>query len=86
MNDFSRGVVFVTVLSFVMCSMATFARAEEPDPVMALTERNWFPKLPGKIYGQVAPDFELQEASGRMISLSRDLKGKAVLLYLFIAT
>jgi hypothetical protein len=78
-------MVFVIVLSLAMGSVATFARAEEPDPVMALTQRNGFAKLPGKIYGQVAPDFELQEASGRMISLSRDLKGKAVLLYLFIA-
>jgi hypothetical protein len=86
MSDFSQGVVFVTVVSLVMGSMATFARAEELDPVMALTERSGFPKLPGKIYGQVAPDFELREASGRMISLSGDLKGKAVLLYLFIAT
>ena len=86
MSDFSRGVVFVVVLSLAIGSLATFARAEEPDPVMALTERNGFPKLPGKIYGKIAPDFELQEASGRMISLSRDLKGKAVLLYLFIAT
>lgn len=81
----SRGVVVAIVLSLGMGSVATCARAEEPDPVIALTQRNGFTKLPGKIYGQVAPDFELQEASGRMISLSRDFKGKAVLLYLFIA-
>jgi hypothetical protein len=66
--------------------MTILASAEEPDPVKTLTEQYGFPKLPGRIYGQVAPDFELQEASGRMVSLSRDLKGKAVLLYLFIAT
>jgi hypothetical protein len=79
-----RGLAVVAVFSLAMGFIATAARAEEPDPVRALTQRNGFPGLPGKIYGQAAPDFELQEASGRMISLSRDLKGKAVLLYLFI--
>jgi hypothetical protein len=80
MTDCSRVVVFVPVLSLVVGCIAPAGRAEELDSVMALTERNGFPKLPGRIYGQVAPDFELQEASGQIISLSRDLKGKAILL------
>jgi hypothetical protein len=70
-------------LLWLLTGLSSGAGAVENDPIRALAER-YDLAANSRIYGKVAPDFELKGPDGRSISLGRNLHGKVVVLYIFV--